>query len=190
MEGVWKMDGKKALYRKYFPNSNISDVNLVILLNSLAKYFPGKPLKNVFKEMQGDNTFWKRFKAKYPHADIAKFHLDDTDGVRNIYYGNYWAWGESKHDRNAFSDAEASALGKASSFPMELTLGNNRYPIPGISFQEDVDDIANSLVNLDIFVAPRKSFRAKMRNIFGASMVRFTSGAQASGAQHADAELV
>ena len=172
------MDGKKALYRKYFPNSEISDANLVILLNSLAKYYPGKPLKNVFKEMQGDNTFWKRFKAKYPHADRRKFHLDDTDGVRNIYYGDHWAWGETKHSKSVFSSAEKSALGKMSSFPMELTLGNNRYPVPGISFEEDVDDIANSLINLDIFVTPTKSFRAKMRNVFGKSMVRFTSGAQ------------
>ena len=172
------MDGKKALYRKYFPNSIISDANLVILLNSLAKYYPDKPLKTVFNEMQGDNTFWKRFREKYPHADRSKFHLDDTDGVRNIYYGDHWAWGVTKHDRNAFSSAEKSALGKMSSFPMELTLGNNRYPIPGISFQEDVDDIASSLINLDIFVTPTTSFSTKMRNIFGASMVRFTSGAQ------------
>ena len=178
MESVWKMDAKKALYRKYFPNSDISDANLVILLNSLAKYYSGKPLKAVFREIQQDNVFWNRFKAKYPHADIAKFHLDDTDGVRNIYYGNYWAWGESRHNRDAFSGAERSALGKMYSFPMELTLGNNRYPVPGISFEEDVDDIANSLINLDIFVTPKKSFRAKMRNVFGASMVRFTSGAQ------------
>ena len=172
------MEAKKALYRKYFPNSEISDANLVILLNSLAKYYPGKPLKNVFGEMKSDNAFWRRFKAKYPHADRSKFHLDDTDGVRNIYYGDHWAWGETTHDRSAFSSAEKSALGKPSSFPMELTLGNNRYPVPGISFGEDVDDIAGSLVTLDIYVTPTKSFRAKMRNVFGESMVRFTSGAQ------------
>ena len=150
----------------------------MILLNSLAKYYPGKPLKSVFGGMQTDNAFWERFKAKYPHANVHNFHLDNTDGVRNIYFGYHWAWGESKHDRNAFSSAEASALGKMSSFPMELTLGNNRYPVPGIGFQEDVDDIANSLVNLDIFVTPTTSFSAKMRNVFRASMVRFTSGAQ------------
>ena len=174
------MEAKKASYRKYFPNSDISDANLVILLNSLAKYYPGKPLKDVFGEMQGDNTFWSRFQAKYPHADRSKFHLDDTDGVRNIYYRDHWAWGETTHSKSAFSSAEKSALGKMSSFPMELTLGNNRYPVPGISFEEEVDDIANSLINLNIFVTPTKSFRAKMRNIFGESMVRFTSGAQAN----------
>ena len=162
METVWKMDGKKALYRKYFPNSHISDADLTVLLNSLAKYYPGKPLKSIFSEMQQDNKFWSRFQAKYPHADRTKFHLDDTDGVRNIYFGDHWAWGETKHNMNAFSNAEASALGKMSSFPMELTLGNNRYPVPGVSFEEDVDDIANSLINLDIFVTPTKSFRAKM----------------------------
>ena len=178
METVWKMDAKKALYRKYFPNAKISDADLTTLLNSLAKYYPGKNIEAVFREIQQDNVFWSKFKAKYPHADIAKFHLDDTDGVRNIYYGNYWAWGESKHDRSAFSSSERGALGKMSSFPIELTLRNIRYPVPGISFQEDVNDIANSLTNLDIFVTPTKSFRAKMRNVFGASMVRFTSGAQ------------
>ena len=178
MESVWKMDAKKALYRKYFPNSRISDADLVVLLNSLAKYYPGKPLKSVFGGMQIDNTFWSRFKAKYPHANVHDFHLDNTDGVLNIYYGDHWAWGETKHSRNAFSSAEKSALGRMSSFPMELVLGNNRYPIPGISFGEDADDIASSLVNLDIYVTPTKSFRAKMRNIFGKSMVRFTSGAQ------------
>ena len=172
------MDGKKALYRKYFPNAKISDADLTTLLNSLAKYYPNKPLKDVFGEMGKDNAFWSKFKAKYPYADIAKFHLDDTDGVRNIYYGDHWAWGESKHDKSAFSGAEASALGNPSLFPKELTLGNSKYPIPGIGFQEDVDDIANSLINLDIFVTPTTSFLAPMRNIFGASMVRFTSGAQ------------
>ena len=178
MEGVWKMEAKKALYRKYFPNSNISDANLVILLNSLIKYYPGKPLKTVFVDMQNDNVFWSRFQAKYPHADRSKFHLDDTDGVRNIYYGDHWAWGETKHDRNAFSSEEASALGRISSFPMELTLSGNRYPVPGVGFDENVNDIAGLLTNLDIFVTPSDSFVAKMRNIFGASMVRFTSGAQ------------
>ena len=178
MESVWKMEGKKTLYRKYFPNSDISDANLVILLDSLAKYYPGKPLKTVFGEMQYDNSFWSRFQAKYPHADRSKFHLDDTDGVRNIYYGDHWAWGETKHDRNAFSSEEASALGRMSSFPMELTLSRNRYPVPGVEFDKDVNGIADLLVNLDIFVTPRDSFVAKMRNIFKNSMVRFTSGAQ------------
>ena len=172
------MDAKKALYRKYFPNSRISDADLTLLLNSLAKYYPGKPLKSVFGVMQTDNTFWRRFKVKYPHANVHDFHLDNTDGVRNIYYGNHWAWGKSKHSKSAFSSAERSALGKMSSFPMELVLGNNRYPVPGVSFGEDVDDIASSLVNLDIFVTPTKSFHAKMRNIFSNSMVRFTSGSQ------------
>ena len=172
------MEGKKALYRKYFPNSNISDSDLIVLLNSLAKYYPGKPLKVVFKEMQYDNLFWERFRARYPHADRGKFHLSDTDGVRNIYFGDHWAWGETKHSSSAFSSEESSALGRMSSFPMELVLSNKRYPVPGIGFDENVNDIASLLTNLDIFVTPSKSFVAKMRNIFGASMVRFTSGAQ------------
>ena len=175
---VWKMEAKKALYRKYFPNSNISDANLVVLLDNLLKYYPGKPLKVVFDEMQNDNVFWSKFQAKYPHADRSKFHLDDTDGVRNIYFGDHWAWGETKHDRNAFSSEEASALGRMSSFPMELTLSNKRYPVPGVGFDENVKDIASLLTNLDIFVTPSNSFMAKTRNIFGSSIVRFTSGAQ------------
>ena len=180
MKGDWKMEGKKATYRKYFPNSNISDADLTILLVSLAKYYPGKPLKVIFGEMLNDNTFWSRFQARYPHADRAKFHLDDTDGVRNIYYGDHWAWGETKHDTDAFSDSEKSALGRASSFPMQLVLSRKRYPVPGVGFDssENVSDIASLLVNLDIFVTPSDSFVAKMRNIFGSSMVRFTSGAQ------------
>ena len=128
------MEAKKSLYRKYFPNSNISDSDLVVLLNGLAKYYPGKPLNVVFKEMQYDNTFWSRFRARYPHADRGKFHLDVTDGTRNIYFGDHWAWGETKHDRNAFSAEETSALGRASTFPMELSLSNKRYPVPGIGF--------------------------------------------------------
>ena len=178
LETVWKMDAKKALYRKYFPNSNISDANLVVLLDSLDKYYPGKPLKTVFDEMQNDNVFWAKFQAKYPHADRSKFHLDDTDGVRNIYFGDHWAWGETKHDRSAFSSEEVSALGRMSSFPMELTLSNKRYPVPGVGFDENVGDIASLLTNLDIFVTPTNSFVAKMRNIFGSSMISFTSGAQ------------
>ena len=178
MESVWKMEGKKTLYRKYFPNSDISDANLVVLLNALSKYNPGKPLKVIFSEMQKDNTFWARFRARYPHSSLKGFHLDDTEGKRNIYFGDHWAWGETAHDTDAFSTDEVGALGKASSFPMELTLGNKRYPIPGIGFDKDVNGIAELLVNLDIFVTPNDSFVAKMRNIFKASMVRFTSGAQ------------
>ena len=80
------MQANKVLYRKYFPNSQISDASLTILLSSLNKYYPGKDIKVIFKEMQVDNDFWSNFKAKYPHANVSKFHLDNTDGVRNIYY--------------------------------------------------------------------------------------------------------
>ena len=172
------MEAKKALFRKYFPNSQVSDADLTILLNSLAKYYPGKGLAAVFREMRVDNVFWSRFKAKYPHADVSRFHLDNTDGVRNIYYGDHWAWGETKHDRNAFSSLERSALGRTSSFPMELVLNNNRYPIPGISFSESTEDIADELVNLDIYVTPTNSFRAKMRNVFKKTVVPFWSSKQ------------
>ena len=172
------MDAKKAMYRKYFPNSNISDADLTILLTSLAKYYPGKGLKSVFSEMQRDNAFWSRFKAKYPHADVSRFHLDNTDGVRNIYYGSHWAWGESKHSKSAFSSLERNALGKASSFPMELTLGGNRYPVPGVSFSDSADDISGELVNLNIYVTPTASFQAKMRNVFTKTVVPFWSSAQ------------
>ena len=175
-----KMEGKKALYRKYFPNSNISDANLVVLLNALTKYNPGKPMKVIFAEMQKDNTFWARFRARYPHSSLKGFHLDDTDGKRNIYFGDHWAWGETAHDTDAFSTDEVGALGRVSSFPMELVMSNKRYPIPGIGFDKDVNGIADLLVNLDIFVTPSDSFVAKMRNIFKASMVRFTSGAQSN----------
>ena len=172
------MEAKKASYRKYFPNSTISDVNLEILLNSLAKYYPGKPLKVVFKEMRVDNVFWSRFKAKYPHADVHNFHLDNTDGVRNVYFGDHWAWGELKHDRSVFSSAERSALGRMSSFPKELTLSRNRYPVPGVSFSESCKDIADSLVRLDIYVTPTNSFQGKMRNVFTKTVVPFWSSKQ------------
>ena len=106
------MEAKKALYRKYFPNARISDSDLELLLNSLGKWYPGMSINAVFREMQQDNVFWNNFKAKYPHADISKFHLDNTDNVRNVYYGDHWAWGESKHDSSVFSSAERSALGR------------------------------------------------------------------------------
>ena len=172
------MDAKKSSYHKYFPNSTVSDANLTILLNSLAKYYPEKSLKSVFSEMQGDNAFWSRFKAKYPHAEAIKFHLDNTDGVRNIYYGEHWAWAETMHDRSTFSSAESSALGRMSSFPMVLTLSSNRYPVPGVSFSESRSDISGELVNLDIYVTPTKSFQAKMRNVFTNSVVPFWSSKQ------------
>ena len=173
------MQANKVLYQKYFPNSRISDADLTILLNSLKKYYPGKDIKVVFKEMQQDNAFWSNFKAEYPHADIAKFHLDNTDGVRNIYYGDHWAWGETKHDTSVFSSAERSALGRESTFPRELTLSRNRYPIPGVSFNKSVSDIASELVTLDIYVTPTESFQAKMRNVFKKTVVPFWSSKQA-----------
>ena len=173
------MEARKALYRKYFPNSHISDADLTILLNSLAKYYPNKGLKAVFDEMKVDNTTWSDFRAKYPHADVSKFHLDNTDGVRNIYYGDHWAWGETMHDTSAFSSAERSALGRMSSFPKELVLSNNRYPIPGVRFSESAEDIADELVTLDIYVTPTASFQAKMRNVFKKTIVSFWSSKQA-----------
>ena len=116
---------------------------------------------------------------EYPHADVAKFHLDNTDGVRNIYYGDHWAWGESKHDMSVFSSAEKSVLGRMSSFPKELTLSRNRYPVPGVSFSESCKDVAPELVTLDIYVTPTDSFQAKMRNIFSKTVVSFWSSKQA-----------
>ena len=173
------METIEILYRKYFPNSRISDSDLELLLNSLKTAYPGMSIKAVFREMQQDNVFWNNFKAKYPHADISKFHLDNTDNVINVYYGDNWAWGESKHNSSIFSIAERSALGKESTFPRELTLSNDRYPVPGIKFSEYVDDIANELVNLDIYVTPTDSFKAKMRNIFKKTVVSFWSSKQA-----------
>ena len=173
------METRKILYRKYFPNSRISDSDLELLLNSLGKWYPGMSIKAVFREMQQDNVFWNNFKARYPHADLSKFHLDNTDNVRNVYYGGEWVWGESKHNSSVFSIAERSALGKMSTFPRELILSNNRYPVPGIKFSESVDDIANELVNLDIYVTPTDSFKAKMRNVFTKTVVSFWSSKQA-----------
>ena len=132
--------------------------------------------------MQQDNAFWSNFKAEYPHADIAKFHLDNTsntDGVRNIYYGDHWAWGETMHDSSVFSRDEISALGKMSTFPKELVLSRNRYPVPGVSFNESAKDIASELITLDIYVTPTDSFQAKMRNVFKKTVVSFWSSKQA-----------
>ena len=66
-----------------------------------------------------------------------------------------------------------------STFPKELVLSRNRYPVPGVSFNESAVDIAGELTTLDIYVTPTDSFQAKMRNIFKDTIVRFTSGAQA-----------
>ena len=173
------MEAKKVLYRKYFPNSRISDSDLELLLNSLKTAYPGKDIKAVFREMQQDNVFWNNFKARYPHADIRKFHLDNTDNVRNVYYGDHWAWGESKHDSSVFSKDEIAALGRASTFPRELTLSNDRYPVPGIKFNESSDDIASELVTLNIYVTPSESFQAKMRDVFRKTVISFWSSKQA-----------
>ena len=173
------MEAKKALYRKFFPNSTLSDANLTVLLDSLSKYNPGKSMKEVFQEMQGENTFWGDFYAKYPHADMDKFHLDITNGRKNIYYGDHWAWGESSHDTSVFSRDERGALGRMSSFPKELVLSQNRYPIPGISFNESAKDIADELVTLDIYVTPNNSFSAKMRDVFKKTVVPIWSSKQA-----------
>ena len=173
------MDALKTKYRKYFPNSEISDANLTVLLSSLSGYYKGKSLDKVFESMKTDNVFWNRFKARYPHANVKKFHLDETDGVRNIYYGDHWAWGETKHIKEAMTREEIDALGKMSSFPMELTLGKNRYPIPGVGFGVDAQDVAVGLVNLDINVSPTDSFSVKMRNVFTKTVVSFWSSKQA-----------
>ena len=177
------MEAKKVLYRKYFPNARISDSDLVLLLNSLKTAYPGMDIKAVFREMLQDNVFWNNFKARYPHANISKFHLDNTsDGgkiVRNVYYGDHWAWGESKHDSSIFPSAERSALGRESTFPRELTLSNDRYPVPGTKFSETANDIAVKLTILDIYVTPTQSFKVKMRDVFKKTVVPFWSSKQA-----------
>ena len=98
------MESEKALYRKYFPNVQISDSDLELLLKSLKSAYPHKNIRDVFKEMQQDQIFWNNFKKRYPHADIAKFHLDSTLSggkiTRNVYYGDHWAWGDSQTSHN------------------------------------------------------------------------------------------
>ena len=176
------MEAKKALYRKYFPNARISDSDLVLLLDSLKSAYPHKTIQDVFREMQKDNVFWSNFKSRYPHADISKFHLDSTLSggkiIRNVYYGDHWAWGDSQMS-HYFSSAERSALGRESTFPNELTLTNVRYRIPGIQFSETANDIAAKLISLDIYVTPSQSFQAKMRNVFKKTVVSFWSSKQA-----------
>ena len=177
------MEAKKALIQEFFPNHQNSDSDLKLLLDSLKKAYPKKSTKEVLKEMQQDQVLWNNFKAKYPHANIRKFHLESTSSggkvTRNIYYGDHWAWGESKHDPSAFSSAEIAALGRASTFPRQLTLTSNKYPVPGIKFSESVDDIASELITLNIYVTPTQSFQAKMRNIFTKTVVPFWSSKQA-----------
>ena len=66
-----------------------------------------------------------------------------------------------------------------STFPKELTLSRNRYPVPGVSFSESCEDVATELVTLNIYVTPTKSFQAKMRNVFTKTVVSFWSSKQA-----------
>ena len=177
------MEAKKALYRRFFPNQRIYDSDLELLLNSLKSAYLHKTIQDVFREMQQDNVFWNNFKSRYPHADISKFHLDNTLSggkiVRNIYYDDHWAWGESKHDPTAFSSAERSALGRESTFPIELSLTNVKYPIPGVKFSETANDVAVKLITLDIYVTPTQSFKAKMLDVFKKTVVPFWSSKQA-----------
>ena len=176
------MEAKKALYRRFFPNARISDTDLELLLNSLKSAYPNKDIKDIFREMQQDNVFWNNFKSRYPHADISKFHLDNTLSggkiIRNVYYGDHWAWGDSQISKN-FSSAERSALGRESTFPNELSLTNVKYPIPGVKFSETANDIAVKLITLDIYVTPTQSFKAKMRDVFEKTVVPFWSSKQA-----------
>ena len=176
------MESEKALYRKYFPNVQISDSDLELLLDSLKSAYPHKNIQDVFKEMQQDQAFWNNFKKRYPHADIVKFHLDSTLSgckiTRNVYYGDHWAWGDS-HTSHNFSSAERSALGRESTFPNELSLTNEKYPFPGVQFSETVDDIAAKFTSFDIYVNPRQSFQVRIRSMFKKTVVSFWSAKQA-----------
>ena len=172
---LWKMEAEKALYRRFFPNARISDSDLELLLNSLKTAYPHTNIQNVFIEMQQDNVFWNNFKSRYPHADIVKFQMVNTTSggkiIRNVYYVDHWAWGDSKISHN-FSSAE-------STFPNELSLSNVKYPIPGLQFSETANDIAAKLTSLDIYVTPTQSFKAKMRDVFKKTVVSFWSSKQA-----------
>ena len=176
------MESEKALYRKYFPNAQICDSDLELLLDSLKSAYPHKNIQDVFREMQQDQVFWNNFKKRYPHADIGKFHLDSTLSggkiIRNVYYGDHWAWVDSQTSHN-FSSAERSALGRESTFPNELSLTSEKYPIPDVQFSEAADDIAAKLTSLDIYVTPRQSFQVRMRNMFKKTVVSFWSAKQA-----------
>ena len=134
------------------------------------------------------------FKNRYPKANLEKFTFV------NDSFGGYVKW--KVNGTTIMSDDDPSGetwtenlsnnlkallwkdLGienklKMSSFPKSLSITNQSYPIPGVSFDQYTNDVTKMLIFLNIYVSEKDSFTAPMKNIFKNQTVELTSGKEA-----------
>ena len=135
------------------------------------------------------------FKTRYPKANLGKFTFV------NDAFGGYIEWkvngttimsnddpsGKKPGLKNLSNNLKTllwEDLGvenkvKVSSFPKSLKFTNQKYPIPGVKFNEFANNVTMMLTNLSIYVSEKDYFTAAMKNVFKNQTVELNSGKEA-----------
>ena len=133
----------------------------------------------------------KRFKARYPKANLADFKTGDFFGKPNIFFHNKAGDSEAGDEETTvfdddgkdfrwsiyFSKEMKRQLGLAPGFPLELTRNPNpKLEIPAVPFNsETLNTIKDALVQQEIYVTPSEKFKIKFRDIFTDTVITHRS---------------
>ena len=177
------MERDKKVYRKYHPNSTMSDVELTNEVKSFRKLFPHVDLESFFLNRQ---IVWSDFQRVYPRADLAKFEEETVDGRDGVFFKgtNLLAWGESGVKVDRLNPSIVDALGAgSSSFPASLLSTIEGYPVmatpwgkpPSLWRGKGAHDM---LCNFRIHVSLDEGFDCKFRNVFKEDTITFRTAKQ------------
>ena len=125
----------------------------------------------------------KRFKARYPKANLADFKTGDFIGKPNIFFHNKAGYegtavfdDDGKDFRSSiyFSKEMKRQLGLAPGFPLELTHNPNpKLEIPAVPFNSEAGEasktlntLKDALVQQEIYVTPTKKIQNKVSRYF------------------------
>ena len=131
---------------------------------------------------------WKRFLDRYPNANQSKF-IHGVYSYNNEPFVRFVARDGSEYDvfhkgdfhsSIYFSDEMKKALGLPVDFPLELTVNPSpSLPIPAVDFndQQPLNGLVlkEQLSLLKIFVTPKDSFTASVRDIFTNIVIKHTT---------------
>ena len=129
-------------------------------------------------------SVWKKFKERYPHADLSRFAQKDWFGDTDAVYFKskdgkemIQVFDKSMSNKFYFSDeikktldhplvsATHHAAINLSNFPQEFTLNSKpKLPVPALGHADKPQTFDFS--NLEIFVTPTDSFKMKFRDVF------------------------
>ena len=180
------MEHDKEAFRRYYPNSTISDSDLISAISEFHKINPNTDFESFLKEKRAT---WYDFKGHYPNADFDDFVAKNVDGMYGVYRKgtDFLVWGQRKGEphNHPLSEAIRDALGNNVSFPGSLlALGSSEYPTVGTPYPIMAFPWGSGLgkttplSSLKIHVSPNKSFHCKLRDVFDETTVVFRSAKQ------------